>query len=131
MPVLSPMQAGKKEGASSVEDAPGIWPPANAGGRWRSAAQAGAHELLALLAGELLVARLLVAGCHLVLLRLLLGRRGGIVALQAGAHELLALLAGELLVGGLLIARLHQVLLLLLRRGRLLLGFRLCCGRGL
>src|SRR5262249_52413234 len=81
--------------------------------------KAGAHELLALVAFELLVARLLVAGLHAVLLLLLRRGRGVRSALQAGAHELLALVA--FLVARLGVAVLHALLLLLLRRSRLLL----------
>src|SRR5882762_6017228 len=74
--------------------------------------QALRHEFLALVAFQGLVAGLLVAGFHLLLLAHLGGR-------QALGHEFLALVALQRLVAGLLVARGH---LLLLRRLGLFLG---------
>src|SRR5207245_418096 len=107
------------QGEAQQEDrelvaAPAKRPPS--GGLFLFVLQALAHEFLALVA--FLVARLLVAGRHLVLLR----RHLGVVALEARAHEGLALVA--LLLARLLIARLHALLLLLLRGARLLLVLR-------
>src|SRR5438105_11176569 len=100
--------------------------------RAASALEARAHELLALVALELLVARLLVAILHAALLLLLRRGGGGAAALQAGAHELLALVA--LLVGRALVAFLHARLLFLLRGGRFLVFLVLRvggrCGKG-
>src|SRR5581483_3320643 len=90
------------------------------------ALQAARHELLAIVAFQLLVARLLVAVLHARLLcRLSLA---WLIAFQAGAHELLALVA--LLVAGALVAGLHPLLLLLLRRARFLLLLGVGAGRG-
>src|SRR6185295_2275166 len=83
------------------------------------AAEAAAHEFLAVVALHLLVGGLLVAVLHAVLLR-----RALLLALQAGAHELLARVAFQLLQAGALVARLHPFLLLLLRRRGLLLLLR-------
>src|SRR6185503_17833566 len=100
----------------------GLGHPRARGGHGQLAAQAAAHEFLAVVALHLLVGRLLVAVLHAVLLLLL--RRARAVVLQAVAHEALALVALHLLGRRLLVAVLHALLLLLLRRARrLLLGF--------
>src|SRR5258706_6328068 len=96
--------------------------------------QAILHELLAVVAFHLLVAGILVAGLHALLLCLLLvaGARG--LALQTRAHELLARIAFELFVTGRRVARLHALLLGLLLLGGFLfrfLGFLFCGFLGL
>src|SRR3954467_741115 len=89
--------------------------------RGRLALQAFAHEFLALVAFEFLVAGVFVAGFHLVLLRFLLVGRSGVFTREAGAHEFLALVA--FLVGRLFVAVFHALLLRLLLLGRLFLCF--------
>src|SRR5205814_1014988 len=83
--------------------------PSVAGGRGRArggavlAFQAARHERTALVAVQLLLARLLVARLHLRLLRGLAGRalmvllRGAVVSAQALLHELLMLFAVQAL----------------------------------
>src|SRR5262249_396302 len=95
--------------------------------------EAVAHELLAIVALQVLAGRLLVAGLHLLrlamamtaasLIRRLLRLRSILavaagVALQAMAHEVAARLAGQLLLGGVVAALGHA---LCLRRVELLL----------
>src|SRR5262249_19578529 len=72
-----------------------------------------AHELLALVAFEVLGARVGVAGFHFLLLRreLFLLRGGRPLGGQALAHELLALVAFQRLGAGLGVARFHFLLL--------------------
>src|SRR6185436_20816936 len=90
-----------------------------------TAAQALAHESLALVALERLLAGLSVAALHLLLLRRLLRARALAVRLQAFAHERLALVALERLLAGLSVAALHLFLL----RGGLVLVLVLGPGR--
>src|SRR6185503_18808759 len=99
----------------------GLGHPRARGDHGQLAAQAAAHEFLAVVALHLLVGRLLVAVLHPVLLRLL--RRARARVLQAFAHEFLAVVA--LLALRLGVAVLHPRLLLLLRGGRLLLVLRM------
>src|SRR6185436_14995456 len=76
-----------------------------------TAAQALAHESLALVALQVFLARFRVAALHLLLLRRLLRARALAVRLQAFAHERLALVALERLLAGLSVAALHLFLL--------------------
>src|SRR5262245_31620315 len=111
----------QQKGASPPEHAPQNHGPLTRARNFsrRSTFQAVAHELLALVAFELLVAGFLVARFHFFLLRRLLAR---VLAFQARAHELLARVALELLVAGFRVAILHSLLLLLLLFRGLLLG---------
>ena len=86
---LEAVWRGDKTALDALEASRGA-PPS---GKHASALQAARHEFLAVVALQLLVGRLLVAGLHALLLRLLRPASLLAAALQACAHEFLALVA--------------------------------------